>query len=72
MTLRIFFATVLLIVAGAAYAQETEVQRRACRPEVFRLCSKWIPNRDAISHCLMRKIGQLIPDCRAVMEGRLK
>lgn len=50
----------------------SDIQRRACEPEVFRLCSRHIPNRDAITACLNSNIDQLAPDCRAVMEGRLR
>lgn len=50
----------------------TELQKRACRPEVFRLCSWYIPNRDAITACLHTNIDKLNADCRAVMEGRLR
>ena len=50
----------------------TELQKRACRPDVFRLCSWHIPNREAITACLHNNINKLNPDCRAVMEGRLR
>jgi len=50
----------------------TENQKRACEPEVFRLCSWYIPNRDAITSCLHKNISKLNADCRAVMEGRLR
>jgi hypothetical protein len=50
----------------------TEVQKRACQPDVFRLCSWYIPNRDAITTCLHSNIDKLNADCRAVMEGRLR
>ncbi|MCK9907694.1 hypothetical protein MXD81_01025 [Microbacteriaceae bacterium K1510] len=50
----------------------TETQKRACEPEVFRLCSYYIPNRDAITTCLHNNISKLNADCRAVMEGRLR
>lgn len=50
----------------------TETQKRACEPEVFRLCSYYIPNRDAITACLHTNISKLNADCRAVMEGRLR
>lgn len=50
----------------------TELQKRACRPDVFRLCSWYIPNRDAITACLHSNIDKLNADCRAVMEGRLR
>lgn len=73
MKLRIAVATALVLSScGVLHAQETEVQRRACRPDVFRLCSKWIPDRDAITHCLNERFGQLSPQCRAVMDGTLK
>lgn len=73
MSLRISLVlTVLLVSCGILHAEETEVQRRACRPDVFRLCAKWIPSREAITACLIRQMQQLNPDCRAVMEGRLR
>lgn len=50
----------------------TEVQKRACQPDVFRLCSWYIPNRDAITACLHSNVDKLNADCRAVMEGRLR
>lgn len=50
----------------------TQVQKNACKPDVFRVCSWYIPNRDAITSCLHTNIDRLTPDCRAVMEGRLK
>lgn len=50
----------------------TENQKRACSPEVFRLCSRYIPDRDAITACLHNNIANLNPGCRAVMEGRLR
>lgn len=52
--------------------QPTERQKQACRPDVFRLCGRYIPDRNAIAACLHQKIDQLNPDCRAVMEGRLR
>jgi hypothetical protein len=50
----------------------TETQKRACEPDVFRLCSRSIPNRDAITTCLHNNIDKLNANCRAVMEGRLR
>ena len=66
-------ATVLLLVAmcGPLRAEEegTFAQRRACKPDVFRLCKEFIPNRSAITSCLQRNKPRLSPDCRAVFEG---
>lgn len=50
----------------------TEVQKNACKPDVFRLCSWYIPSREKITACLHQNIAKLNPDCRAVMEGRLR
>jgi hypothetical protein len=50
----------------------TETQKNACKPDVFRLCSWYIPSREKITACLNQNIGKLTPDCRAVMEGRLR
>ncbi|HEY2755353.1 MAG TPA: hypothetical protein VGJ01_06365 [Pseudolabrys sp.] len=51
---------------------ETDNQRRACEPDAFRVCGRYIPDRNAISDCLHRNVNRLTPACRAVMEGRLK
>ena len=50
----------------------TLAQRRACIPDVHRLCSEFIPDSSAITNCLQRNKRRLSADCLAVMEGRLK
>jgi hypothetical protein len=69
----------LMLVAGslspfAAAAQEpgTPAQKRACRPDVYRLCAGEIPNVRDITRCLQRNMSRLNPDCRAVFEGTLR
>lgn len=57
-----------LTSAGAAFAQGTSEQRRACTPDVYRLCAGEIPNVRAITACLVRQKGNLSPACRAAME----
>jgi hypothetical protein len=52
---------------AAAY-QGTPEQRRACTPDVYRLCAGEIPNVRAITACLQRQKGNLSPACRAAME----
>ena len=54
--------------AGSAFAQGTSEQRRACTPDVYRLCAGEIPNVRAITACLVRQKGNLSPACRAAME----
>ena len=67
--------TVALLVAsyGALHAeQESYAQRQACKPDVFRLCSAFIPRRGPITECLERNFNRLSEPCRAVFEGRLR
>ena len=52
-TLGLFLA---LFAAGSANAQQgTPEQRRACTPDVYRLCAGEIPNARAITACLRRQ-----------------
>src|SRR5215813_5377002 len=60
---------ILLGSAGSALALPgTAEGRRACTPDVYRLCAGDIPNVRAITACLMRQKGNLSPACRAAME----
>lgn len=54
-------------IAGVAQDQGTDAERKACEPDVNRLCSQFIPDRDKIIVCLNQKIRQLNPACRSVM-----
>ncbi len=66
-------AAVVSATSVALHAEEgTARQRQACKPDVYRLCSTYIPSRDGITYCLHLNIRRLSPDCRAVMEGRLR
>src|SRR5262245_13189032 len=59
----------LLAIAatGTALAQYqgTPEQRRACTPDVYRLCAGEIPNVRAITSCLRRNMSNLSDACRA-------
>ena len=50
--------------------EETLAQRRACEPDVFKLCKGFIPDRTAITGCLVRNKPHLSTDCRAVFDGK--
>lgn len=63
--LGLFFA---LLMAGSAQAQGTPEQRRACTPDVYRLCAGEIPNVRAITACLRRQKASLSPACAAIFE----
>jgi hypothetical protein len=60
---------VLMVSASSAFAaQGTPEQRKACTPDVYRLCAGEIPNVRAITACLQRQKGNLSPACRAAMD----
>jgi hypothetical protein len=58
-----------LIAGGSVQAQQgTPEQRKACTPDVYRLCAGEIPNVRAITACLRRQKASLSPACAAVFE----
>jgi hypothetical protein len=58
-----------LLATGWASAEPgTPEQKRACTPDVYRLCAGEIPNVRAITACLRRQKGSLSDACRAVFE----
>ena len=74
---RVSLAVVTLAVAFGAQAagdnqESTARQRAACKPDVYRLCKRYIPSHDGITYCLHKYVEQLSPDCRSVMEGKLR
>jgi hypothetical protein len=57
-----------LFAAGSAHAIGTPEQRKACTPDVYRLCPGEIPNVRAITACLRRQKASLSDACRAYFE----
>jgi hypothetical protein len=58
-----------LFSTGSARADlATPEQRKACTPDVYRLCAGEIPNVRAITSCLRRQKASLSDACRAVFE----
>jgi hypothetical protein len=58
-----------LLATGSASAEPgTAEQRRACTPDVYRLCAGEIPNVRAITACLRRQRASLSDACRAVFQ----
>ena len=53
--------------AGPAWSQGTPEQRRACTPDVFRLCGSSIPDVDRITACLVSRQQELSEACASVM-----
>lgn len=54
--------------AYADGSNATPAQRKACTPDVYRLCAGEIPNVAKITSCLRRKKASLSEACRAVFE----
>jgi hypothetical protein len=60
---------IVQVAAGSASADiATPEQKRACTPDVYRLCAGEIPNMRAITACLRRRKASLSDACRAVFE----
>jgi hypothetical protein len=58
-----------LLATGSASAEPgTPDQKRACAPDVYRLCAGEIPNVRAITACLRRQKASLSDACRAVFQ----
>jgi hypothetical protein len=58
-----------LVTTTSALAEPgTPAQKRACTPDVYRLCAGEIPNVRAITNCLRRQKASLSEACRAVFE----
>jgi len=64
-----FALALMLVTSGSALADlATPEQKRACTPDVYRLCPGEIPNGRAITNCLRRQKASLSDACRAVFE----
>ena len=63
-------STALIVFAiggGAASAQSSMQRQNACRPDVFRLCSSYIPDVGQIVACLRDNEPRLSEACHQVM-----
>jgi hypothetical protein len=58
----------LFTTGSALAAAATPEQKKACTPDVYRLCAGEIPNVRAIISCLRRQKANLSEACRAVFE----
>jgi hypothetical protein len=61
-------ALTLFATGSALAAPGTPGQKKACTPDVYRLCPGEIPNVRAITACLRRQKASLSDACRAVFE----
>jgi hypothetical protein len=58
----------MAVTAPARAELATPEQKKACTPDVYRLCAGEIPNVRAITACLRRQKANLSEACRAVFE----
>jgi len=61
-------ALTLFTTGSALAAPGTPEQKKACAPDVYRLCAGEIPNVRAITACLRRQKASLSEACRTVFE----
>jgi hypothetical protein len=54
------------------FAEGTPAQRKACKPDVIRLCNGPPPEYADTRACLEANMAKLSPKCHAVFEGKLK
>lgn len=61
-------AFLLMLSSTAAFAEHggSLEDQMACTPDVYRLCSSFIPDEDAITGCLAKNKATLSPACRKV------
>ena len=67
---RVRFAALaaLIILSAPALADDrgSMEDQLACTPDVYRLCSQFVPDEDAIVSCLQRNVQNLSAACHKV------
>ncbi|WP_454649995.1 hypothetical protein [Bradyrhizobium liaoningense] len=62
-------AAVCMSAPSPSYAGASEAEKEAaCRDDAIRLCFENIPDRDKVAQCMKRRIAQLKPACRSILE----
>lgn len=59
-------AAAFCFITVTASAEDSADAEAACTPDVFRLCSAYIPSEDKIVACLIRNKTKLSPACRKI------
>ena len=47
--------------------QESAEDRQACTDDAMQLCGDFVPDRDKVYQCLVKKVKQISPACRKVI-----
>jgi len=50
---------------------ETFEERQACTPDAQSLCADEIPDRERVYECLVRKVNQLSPACKKIINASI-
>ena len=68
---RLALPVVILVgAAGMAAAQAPDVQQ-ACTPDAQNLCADEIPDRERVYGCLVKKVNQLSPACKKIINASI-
>jgi hypothetical protein len=59
-------ATAIMAQPAAAQGRGSMEDQMACTPDVYRLCSSYVPDEDAIVACLKRNVNVLSRACHQV------
>jgi hypothetical protein len=74
MALRAFCVAAALVVAVSTAARaQTDAEKNACRPDVWKFCNPGIADlisHDRIIKCLKANRAQLAPACQRVLSAR--
>ena len=71
---RLILISLLCLVGpsvGSAQQPTEEQQRVACEPDVMKLCSAHVPDRDRIAQCMTANRKQLTPTCAKVFDASM-
>jgi hypothetical protein len=61
---QVLSAAALLLAANMAALAETPEERQACTDDAFRLCDKYIPDKDRVFACLVQNNQSISALCR--------
>jgi hypothetical protein len=50
-----------------ALQQESAEDRQACTDDAFQHCGDFVPDRDRVYQCLVKKVKTISPACRKVL-----
>ena len=64
------FAILASATTFSAFA-ETPEERQACTPDAQNLCADEIPDRERVYECLVRKVNQLSPACKKIINASI-